>query len=176
MDPEIFGVRRYGSTSPGLDASQPIAHALAAPPQAHVPVQHEVYSNSGCYILGLSERVAGVRYPQQGQQHVLRRQAHAAMAYSWIALWPLSRIAVLRPDDASARAGGSPQRVHDSIRAQNFFRSTFPPETIATIGPWPAFPVNAAASASAPAPSAMTRAFSASSRIAFFVSSRLTTI
>ncbi len=101
MDPEVFGVRQYGSTNPGLNASQPIAHALPAPPRADVPGQDEAYSNSGCYILGrIIERVAGVRYPQQAQQHVLRRQGHAAMAYSWIALWPLSRLAVLRPGDA----------------------------------------------------------------------------
>ena len=44
-----------------------------------------------------------------------------------------------------------------------------------TIGPFPAFPLNAAASGNAPAPSEMTRAFSAINRIAFLVSSRLTT-
>jgi hypothetical protein len=51
-----------------------------------------------------------------------------------------------------------------------------PPETTATIGPGPAFPVSAAASDNEPAPSAMTRAFSASMRIASLVCSRLTTI
>ena len=55
-------------------------------------------------------------------------------------------------------------------------RSIFPPETIATIGPGPAFPVSAAASGSAPAPSLMTRAFSAISRIACLVCSSVTTI
>src|SRR5204862_5143538 len=61
------------------------------------------------------------------------------------------------------------------INSQNFCRSILPPEMIATIGPLPAFPLKAAATGKAPAPSAMTRAFSANSRIAFFVSSRVTT-
>src|ERR1051325_2529302 len=52
----------------------------------------------------------------------------------------------------------------------------FPPETMATMGPWPALPVRAAAKASAPAPSAMTRTFSAMRRIARFTSSSVTTI
>src|SRR5439155_1697120 len=62
------------------------------------------------------------------------------------------------------------------MSSENFSRSILPPETTATIGPDPALPVSAAARASAPAPSAMTRAFSAMSRMARFVSSRLTTI
>src|SRR5207247_8976531 len=49
------------------------------------------------------------------------------------------------------------------------------PETTATIGPFPALPLSAAASGSAPAPSEIIRAFSASSRIAFLVSLRVTT-
>src|SRR5262249_47263954 len=61
------------------------------------------------------------------------------------------------------------------INSQNLFRSMLPPETIATIGPLPAFPLRAAARGRAPAPSEMTRAFSAMRRIAFFVSSRVTT-
>jgi len=61
------------------------------------------------------------------------------------------------------------------MSSPNFFKSMLPPETMATIGPWPALPVNAAASGSAPAPSEMIRAFSAMIRIARFVSSRLTT-
>ena len=65
---------------------------------------------------------------------------------------------------------------HVPISSQNFFMSILPPETIATIGPLPALPVSAAATGSAPAPSEMIRAFSAMSRIARFVSSRLTTI
>ena len=64
---------------------------------------------------------------------------------------------------------------YKSINSQNFFRSTLPPETIQTIGPFPAFPLNAAASGRAPAPSAMMRAFSAIIRIARRVPSRLTT-
>src|ERR1044072_5216361 len=52
----------------------------------------------------------------------------------------------------------------------------FPPDTMATIGPWPALPVRAAANASAPAPSAMTRTFSATRRIARFYSSSVSTI
>ena len=39
-----------------------------------------------------------------------------------------------------------------------------PPETTATIGPLPAFPVNAAAAGRAPAPSEMIRVFSAINR------------
>lgn len=62
------------------------------------------------------------------------------------------------------------------ISSENFCRSMFPPETIATIGPRPALPVRAAASGRAPAPSEMTRDFSAISRIARRVSSRVTTI
>ncbi len=62
------------------------------------------------------------------------------------------------------------------MSSQNFFESMLPPETMATIGPGPALPVNAAATASAPAPSAMTRLFSARSRIARRTSSRPTTI
>src|SRR5207237_2724752 len=70
---------------------------------------------------------------------------------------------------------------HDQVAGnliswQNFSRSMLPPETIATIGPLPTFPVNAAASGSAPAPSEIILAFSAISRIAFCVSFRLTTI
>src|SRR5262245_9115328 len=49
----------------------------------------------------------------------------------------------------------------DAISSVNFFRSMLPPETTQTIGPLPALPVSAAASGRAPAPSAMTRAFSA---------------
>src|ERR1700730_6498717 len=51
-----------------------------------------------------------------------------------------------------------------------------PLETMATIGPSPDLPDNAAASASAPAPSEMIRTFSAMSRIASFVSLGLTTM
>src|SRR2546430_9580786 len=51
-----------------------------------------------------------------------------------------------------------------------------PPETTATIGPLPALPLSAAATDNAPAPSAITRLFSASNRIARLVSSKLTTI
>src|SRR3954466_13330344 len=70
------------------------------------------------------------------------------------------------------------RRAHatDSISSQNFFRSKFPPDTTHTIGPLPALPVRAAASDSAPAPSEMTRTFSAIRRIAFFVSSSVTTM
>ena len=68
------------------------------------------------------------------------------------------------------------QFVYDAISSQNLFRSMLPPETMATIVPLPAFPVSAAASGNAPAPSEMTRAFSAISRIALFVSSRVTTM
>src|SRR5262249_24122140 len=67
-------------------------------------------------------------------------------------------------------------RLQRSINSQNFLRSIFPPEMMATIGPSPAFPVNAAASDNAPAPSETMRAFSASKRIALRVSSRLTTM
>src|SRR5205823_8910297 len=89
-----------------------------------------------------------------------------------------------RPKDA-----GKPEQNHQSrdkqrnrfhvvapISSENFFKSIFPPDTIATIGPSPALPVNAAASGNAPAPSAITRAFSAIKRIAAFVSSRVTTM
>src|SRR5207244_3669498 len=62
------------------------------------------------------------------------------------------------------------------ISSKNLSRSTLPPETTATIGPLPALPLNAAATDNAPAPSAITRLFSASNRIACLVSSRLTTI
>src|SRR5437870_8032649 len=51
-----------------------------------------------------------------------------------------------------------------------------PPETTATIGPLPALPLSAAATDKAPAPSAITRVFSANNRIARLVSSKLTTI
>src|SRR5207249_10780061 len=40
-----------------------------------------------------------------------------------------------------------------AINSQNLLRSMLPPETTATIGPLPAFPLSAAASGSAPAPS-----------------------
>src|SRR5256886_8794492 len=63
-----------------------------------------------------------------------------------------------------------------AINSENFSRSILPPETMATRGPLPALPVSAAARLSAPAPSAMTRAFSARSRIARFTSSRVTTM
>ena len=55
-------------------------------------------------------------------------------------------------------------------------QSAFGTETTQTIGPSPALPVSAAASDRAPAPSAIARDFSAISRIARQVSSRLTTI
>src|SRR5580765_8818761 len=63
-----------------------------------------------------------------------------------------------------------------AISSENFFRSIFPPDTMATIGPCPAFPVSAAATGRHPAPSAMIHAFSALNRMALFVSSRVTTI
>src|SRR6516165_719700 len=53
-----------------------------------------------------------------------------------------------------------------AINSQNLVRSMLPPETIATIGPLPAFLFSAAATGNAPAPSEITRAFSARSRIA----------
>src|SRR5436190_8664819 len=62
------------------------------------------------------------------------------------------------------------------ISSKNLSRSILPPETTATIGPLPALPLSAAATDNAPAPSAITRVFSAISRIALFVSSKLTTI
>src|SRR5476651_26916 len=81
--------------------------------------------------------------------------------------------ALRQPQDDTAACKGrfrTFQAADAPINSQNFLRSIFPPETIATIGPGPAFPVNAAASGKAPAPSEMIRAFSAMSRIAFFVS------
>src|SRR6266404_2138333 len=66
------------------------------------------------------------------------------------------------------------QLADDPISSQNFLRSMLPPETMATIGPLPAFPVNAAATDRAPAPSEMIRVFSAINRIDFFVSSKVT--
>ena len=54
-----------------------------------------------------------------------------------------------------------------SISSLNFFRSTLPPETMQAIGPSPAWPVSAAASGNAPAPSEITRAFSAISFMAW---------
>ena len=62
-----------------------------------------------------------------------------------------------------------------AMSSKNFFKSILPPEMMATIGPLPALPLSAAATGRAPAPSEMMRARSAISRIAFFVSSRLTT-
>ena len=76
----------------------------------------------------------------------------------------------LRPENRGA------QFAYDAISSQNLLRSMLPPETIATIGPLPAFPPSAAATGKAPAPSEIIRAFSAIKRIAFFVSSKLTTI
>ena len=65
---------------------------------------------------------------------------------------------------------------HTPINSQNFFMSMLPPETMATIGPLPAFPVSAAATGKAPAPSEMILVFSAINRIAYIVSSKLTTM
>src|SRR4030095_3150613 len=61
-----------------------------------------------------------------------------------------------------------------AVNSQNLLRSMLPPEMIATTGPLRAFPPKAAARGNAPAPSEITRDFSAMSRIAFLVSSRLT--
>ncbi len=58
----------------------------------------------------------------------------------------------------------------------NFARSMLPPETMHTTGPSPASPVSAAATASAPAPSAMVRDLSAIRRIASRVWSSVTVI
>src|SRR5579863_9327737 len=74
------------------------------------------------------------------------------------------------------RLDGQPQCAGEDKRSQNLAMSMLPPETTATIGPAPAFPVSAAASDNDPAPSATTRAFSASMRIASLVCSKLTTI
>jgi len=63
-----------------------------------------------------------------------------------------------------------------AINSENFGRSILPPDTMATTGPGPALPVSAAARPSAPAPSAMTRAFSAMRRMALFTWSRVTTM
>src|SRR5205809_6407194 len=79
-----------------------------------------------------------------------------------------------------AHADHTPQRrfghTAAAINSENFSRSMLPPETMATTGPLPTLPVSAAARPSAPAPSAITRAFSAMRRMARFVSSRLTTM
>src|SRR5437868_13823370 len=53
------------------------------------------------------------------------------------------------------------QHFYCAIRLQNLSRSIFLPETIATIGPLPAFPVKAAASVKAPPPSETTPVCSA---------------
>src|ERR1700726_1267185 len=74
-----------------------------------------------------------------------------------------------------AKSKGNGLHMVDSISSQNFFKSMFPPETMATIGPLPALLVSAAASGKAPAPSAITRAFSAIKRIAALVSFKVTT-
>ena len=58
----------------------------------------------------------------------------------------------------------------------NLARSILPPETMQTIGPSPAWPVSAAASDNAPAPSEMVRVFSAIRRIAARVWSSETVI
>src|SRR5580704_9940904 len=74
------------------------------------------------------------------------------------------------------RLDRDPQCAAEDTRSQNLAMSMLPPETTATIGPWPAFPVSAAANDNDPAPSATTRAFSANMRIASLVCSKLTTI
>src|SRR5207247_10775192 len=51
-----------------------------------------------------------------------------------------------------------------------------PPQTTPTVGALPPLPLNAAATDKAPAPSVITRLYSASNRIACLVSSKLTTI
>src|ERR1700683_4514634 len=61
-------------------------------------------------------------------------------------------------------------------RSQNLCMSILPPETIAATFPGPACPLTAAATAHAAAPSARTRARSATSRMAEAASSSLTTI
>src|SRR6266403_3626674 len=78
--------------------------------------------------------------------------------------------------DSYFKRRGKSQSSLCEINSQNFCKSMLPPEIIATIGPLPAFPLNAAATGKAPAPSAMTRTFSANSRIAFLVSLRVTTM
>src|SRR2546422_10229748 len=78
--------------------------------------------------------------------------------------------------DDTPQGGGGFGHTAAAINSENFSRSILPPETMATIGPGPALPVSAAARPSAPAPSAMTRAFSAIRRIARFTSSRVTTM
>src|SRR5213594_162667 len=79
-----------------------------------------------------------------------------------------------------AHADHTPQRrfghTAAAINSENFSRSMLPPETMATTGPLPTLPVSAAARPSAPAPSAITRAFSAMRRMARFTSSRVTTM
>ena len=63
-----------------------------------------------------------------------------------------------------------------TVSAANFARSMLPPDTTATILPRPARPLSAAATAQPAAPSAMTRARSATRRIAWAASSSETTI
>src|ERR1700683_359188 len=86
---------------------------------------------------------------------------------------PLSMVGGPQAPD---RLDDHPQFIGADTRSQNLAISMLPPETTATIGPAPALPGSAAASDNDPAPSAMTRAFSASMRIASLVCSRLTTI
>ena len=74
---------------------------------------------------------------------------------------PPQRLRVDVGGGADLGHGVSPARIVDSVE-----KSMFPPETTQTIFPVPARPESAAATPSAPAPSAITRARSASRRIA----------
>ena len=89
---------------------------------------------------------------------------------------PQGKRGAMRPVPRPARRQPPIHKLDEPISSKNLSRSMLPPEMIATMGPGPAFPVSAAATESAPAPSEITLAFSAISRMAFLVSSRLTTI
>src|ERR1700761_3922573 len=85
-------------------------------------------------------------------------------------------LSMLGGEQTADRLDGDAQERGRAIRSQNFGKSMLPPDTTATMGPWPAFPVSAAARDKDPAPSAMMRVFSAIKRIASFVSCKLTTM
>jgi hypothetical protein len=94
----------------------------------------------------------------------------AAASAAGVSGWPGAVASADRAEAPLTRENRTRQRRHAlgqiRVSSANLARSMFPPETTATIGPSPALPEVAAATASAPAPSAMTRSFSATSLMA----------